>query len=366
MIVKQIELTDYRNIEQMRLEPDAHINVICGENAQGKTNLLESIYLFSGSKSFRGSKDSELIRIGADKKRGACVVIDFSTRYDTYCGKLEIKENRSAFLNQIPLKSVSELGDRFPAMIFSPRDLSLVQNGPEERRRFLDQGLSQLKSMYGDLLKNYRTALDQRNAVLKNIRVNLDWAVNLEIWDSTLSVLGAKIIYQRDQYLHRLSKYALRFFDGLGGAGEALAFKMVKTIASQSEQKEEIAQSFLTGLEQSREKDIACGFTTVGPHRDDLDFRINGLSVKGFGSQGQQRSVALAVKMGEAYVLEEIYEEAPVVLLDDVMSELDQRRQNYILNHIDRFQVFITCCDKDTVLRLREGKTFSISGGRLL
>lgn len=349
----------------MALQPGGHINIIYGENAQGKTNLLESIYLLTGSRSFRGSKDSELIQIGTDKKTGAVVKIDFSTRYDDFCGKVEIKENRTAYLNDVPLKTTSQLSDQFPAMLFAPRDLNLVQNGPEERRRFLDQGLCQLRSLYGDLLKNYRTALEQRNAILKNIRAGLDWVVNLEIWDSTLAAMGAKIMYQRDQYLKRLSSYSISFFEGLGSHGEKLEISIMKTVGEELSDKEALESALLKGLEESREKDIASGFTTVGPHRDDMEFRINGLPVKAFGSQGQQRSVALALKMGEAYVLEEIYEEAPVILLDDVMSELDKSRQNYILNHIEQFQVFITCCDKNTVLRLREGETFRISGGRL-
>lgn len=365
MIINNIELSDFRNISLMCMEADPHMNVIYGENAQGKTNLLEAIYLLSGSRSFRGAKDSELIRVGADKKKGACITAAFSTKYDSYCGKFKIKENRSAYLNDVPLKSVGELGDIFPAMVFSPRDLALVQNGPEERRKFLDQGLCQLRSLYGELIKNYRTALDQRAAILKNIRANMDWTINLDIWDSTLAALGAKIIYQRDQYLNRLSQYTMDFFQGLGGEKESLELKMIKTIGTDCIEKDQIESALMKGLEENREKDIACGFTTVGPHRDDLDFRINGMSVKGFGSQGQQRSVALAVKMGEAYVLEAVYEEAPVILLDDVMSELDQRRQNYIMNHIQKFQVFITCCDKNTVLRLREGKTFQIKDGAL-
>lgn len=365
MIIKKLDFLNYRNIEKLCLEPDAAMNIIYGENAQGKTNLLEGIYLFTGSKSFRGSRDAELIRFGEESKT-AEITVDFSTRYDIYCGKLAIKENRTAFLNQIPLKTTRELGEYFPAMLFAPKDLGLVQSGPEERRSFLDQGLFQLKTKYGELLKNYRTALDQRNAILKNIRANLDWVINLEIWDVTLAALGTKIIYQREQYLKRLEKYAVPFYQGLSGTTEILAMTLARTIDTDSNDQQVIEKKLLQSLEANREKDIACGFTTAGPHRDDLIFTINGLPVKAFGSQGQQRSVALAVKMGEAYILEEVYEEAPVILLDDVMSELDQQRQNYILNHINQFQVFITCCDKDAILRMKKGKAFYISQGALI
>lgn len=365
MILTKLEVTDFRNITQITLIPAPHMNVIYGENAQGKTNLLESIYLFSNGKSFRGSKDSELIRMGVERKKGANLIASFSTKYDHYCGKIKIADNRSASLNDVNIKSFGEMGDHFPAMLFSPKDLGLIQNGPEERRRFLDQGLAQLRSVYGELIKNYRTALEQRNAVLKNIRINMDWKINLDIWDETLCTLGAKIIYQRNAYLKRLLNYTLEFFAGLGG-GETMELHMLQTVNCACEKQENIARAMQIGLEENREKDIACGFTSVGPHRDDLEFQINGLPVRTYGSQGQQRSAALALKMGEACVLEEVYEEAPIVLLDDVMSELDERRQNYILNHIERFQVFITCCDKNTVLRLREGKTFHIAGGKLI
>lgn len=365
MIITKLELKNYRNIIAMVLEPDPHINVIYGENAQGKTNLLESIYYLSAGKAFRGSKDSDLVRFESKREEKTEITAMFSTTYDSFCGKVILKESRSGQINGIPIKTLSELGDQFPAVIFSPKDLNLIKDGPEERRRFLDNGLYQIKSSYGGLLKNYKTALEQRNALLKNIRANMDWRINLEVWDQAVARIGAKIIYQRDCYLARILNYAVLFFDGLGGETEKLEMRMIKTVVTQDCVTEAIEQKMMEELLKSQEKDIECGFTTVGPHRDDIEFLINGNAVKNYGSQGQQRSTVLALKMGEAYVLNEVYEENPIVLLDDVMSELDLRRQNYILNHINQFQVFITCCDKETILRLKEGKTFLIEQGTI-
>lgn len=366
MILKKLLIENYRNIKTIEIIPDERINVIYGENAQGKTNIIESIFIFSGSHSFRGNKDSELVMIGKKENEKTELTCHFSTTYDEYCGKIIISNKRFCWLNDVNLKSPNEMSDNFPVVVFSPKDLDLVKDGPEERRKFLDNGLFQLKASYGELLKTYRHALDQRNAVLKNIKFGSENEKNLDIWDNTLSIIGSKIIFQREKYVQNLSIYSQNFFCGLSNKKETLELSVDKTVETNSENIKEIEEKMFQRLQETRQKDVAWGYTSVGPHRDDLNIIINDLSAKSYGSQGQQRSASLAIKMGEAYIINEVFQETPIVLLDDVLSELDEKRQSYILNNIDMFQVFITCCDAESVLRLKKGRKFHISKGKII
>lgn len=366
MIIKKLIIENYRNIEKIEIIPDERINVIYGENAQGKTNLIEAIFIFCGSRSFRGNKDNELVKIGKEENKKTKLACDFSTNYDEYCGKINIENKRYCKLNDVFLKSPSEMAEKFPVVVFSPKDLDLVKDGPEERRRFIDNSLFQLRISYGELLKNYKHALEQRNAILKNIKNATDKEENLDIWDLSLSKAGSRIIFQREKYVEKLSIYANEFFCGLSNEKEKLDLSIDKTVLCDTNNVLDIEKNILEAMNESRKKDISWGFTSVGPHRDDLNIQINGMSAKSFGSQGQQRSGALAIKMGEAHIINEVFEEKPIILLDDVLSELDEKRQSFILNNIDEFQVFITCCDAENVLRLKKGKKFHICKGKII
>lgn len=362
MKIHSIDIENYRNIEKLSLTFD-NVNIIFGENAQGKTNLIEAIYLFTGSKSFRGVKDKELIRFDEPFSR---LKIEFENKSRQQNAEIFIDKKRTASLNGIKKKSAAALGEELKAVIFSPVHLSMVKDGPSERRKFIDNALCQLKSNYRSVLKEYNRALAQRNMLLKDVSKNSSLADMLYIWDRNLAVSGAKIIYQRSKYVETLLPYAKDIFNGLSGGKEKIDLLLKGSFDYNNLTVSDIENQLIAAFESSRGNDLMNRITTVGPHRDDMDILINGKSARNFGSQGQQRSCVLALKLAEASLLKEMTEDEPLALLDDVMSELDLSRQDYILNHIRDWQVFITCCDANTVLRLKQGKTFHISNGGLI
>ena len=362
MKINSIKIENFRNIENLSLDFDDNVNIIYGENAQGKTNLIEAIYLFTGSKSFRGVKDSELIRFNCEYSR---LYIDFVNKEREQNAEIFIDSKRNAKLNGIRKKSASMLGDELKAVIFSPVHLSMVKDGPLERRKFIDNALCQLKSGYRNVLHEYNRCLIQRNMLLKDIAKNYSLVDMLYIWDRNLAVSGAKIIYQRQKYIEALMPYAKDIFSGLSGGKEEIDLVLKGEFEYKNLNIEEIESNIVKALEKNRGEDILNRVTQTGPHRDDMEILINGKSARKFGSQGQQRSCVLALKLAEASLLKELTQDEPLALLDDVMSELDISRQDYILNHIKDWQVFITCCDANTILRLKKGKTFHIVNGGL-
>lgn len=362
MKINSIKIENFRNIENLSLDFDDNVNIIYGENAQGKTNLIEAIYLFTGSKSFRGVKDSELIRFNCEYSR---LNIDFVNKEREQNAEIFIDSKRNAKLNGIKKKSALMLGDELKAVIFSPVHLSMVKDGPLERRKFIDNALCQLKSGYRNVLHEYNRCLIQRNMLLKDIAKNYSLVDMLYIWDRNLAVSGAKIIYQRQKYIEALMPYAKDIFSGLSGGKEEIDLVLKGEFEYKNLSIEEIESNIVKALEKNRGEDILNRVTQTGPHRDDMEILINGKSAKKFGSQGQQRSCVLALKLAEASLLKELTQDEPLALLDDVMSELDISRQDYILNHIKDWQVFITCCDANTILRLKKGKTFHIVNGGL-
>ena len=362
MKINSISIENFRNIEKLDLDFD-DVNIIYGQNAQGKTNLIEAIYLFTGSKSFRGVKDRELIRFGCNFSK---LKIDFESENRNQTAEIRIDGKRTAYLNGIKKKSPSALGEELKAVIFSPVHLSMVKDGPSERRRFIDNALCQLKYNYRNVLKEYNRALSQRNMLLKDISKNSSLADMLYIWDKNLAATGAKIIYQRNKYVEALLPFAKEVFDGLSSGREEIDLVLKGPFDYRELSLKEIENKLLKKKKKSRGSDFMNRITTAGPHRDDMEILINSKSARTYGSQGQQRSCVLALKLAEASLLKEMTQNEPLALLDDVMSELDITRQDYILNHIKNWQVFITCCDADTVLRLKKGKTFHIENGGIV
>lgn len=361
MKINSIQIKNYRNIENLNLEFD-DVNIIWGENAQGKTNLIEAIYLFTGLKSFRGAKDSQLIKFNEEK---SCLFLEFEENTRKQNAEIIIKNKRYVKLNGINKKSPTALGEEIKAVVFSPVHLSMIKDGPSERRKFIDGALCQLKSNYRNLLKEYNRALVQRNTLLKDISTDPKLESMLYVWNQNLAKTGAKIIYQRLKYTEALSPYLKEIFSGLSSGTEEIELKYSSSQDYETDI-DNIEKKLLSALENSKMHDILNKTTTAGPHRDDIEVLINGNSARTYGSQGQQRSCVLAIKLAEASLLKEMTQLQPVALLDDVMSELDEKRQDYILNHIKNWQVFITCCDKETVLRLKKGKTFHIRRGNLI
>ena len=361
MKIKSINIENFRNIKDLSLDFE-DVNIIWGENAQGKTNLIEAIYLFTGGKSFRGAKDNQLVMMGEEQSR---LKISFEGSGREQNAEINIKNKRVASLNGVKKKSAAALSDEIKAVIFSPVHLTMIKDGPGERRKFIDAALCQLKSNYRNLLKEYNRCLNQRNTLLKDLKNNPELESLLYIWNKNCAISGAKIIYQRLKYIEALTPFVKDIFSGISSGNENIDIKYVSTV-EYSEDVAEIEKKLLRALENNKYQDMQNRATSVGPHRDDIEILINGSSARIYGSQGQQRSCVLALKLAEANLLEQITKKEPIALLDDVMSELDEKRQDYILNHIKNRQVFITCCDKETILRLKKGKTFHINKGSLI
>ena len=361
MKINSIILKNYRNIENLSLN-FGDVNIIWGENAQGKTNLLEAIYLFSGGKSFRGAKDKELIKFNENKSD---LKLNFTNNDREQTAQLIIDNRRHALLNDIKKKSASALSEEIKVVIFSPSHLSMIKDGPIQRRNFIDGALCQLKYNYRNLLKEYNKALLQRNILLKDITKNSSLESMLYVWNNQLAKIGSKIIYQRLKYIEALKPYLVDIFDGISSGREKIEIKYSSKIDYISDIKD-IEHKLNMQYIDNQGVDIINKITTIGPHRDDIEILINGKSARSYGSQGQQRSCVLAMKLAEASLLKEMTNNEPIALLDDVMSELDEKRQDYILNHIKNWQVFITCCDANTILRLKEGKTFHIVNGQVV
>ena len=362
MKINALELENYRNIEKLSLTFN-DVNIIYGENAQGKTNLIEAIYLFTGAKSFRGVRDKELIKFGCDFSK---LKIDFTNKSRKQTAEIMIKNKREATLNGVKKKSPVLLGEELKAVIFSPVHLSMIKDGPGERRKFADSALCQIKSGYRNILKEYNKALAQRNSLLKDIAFNSSLSDMLYIWDKSFAKYGAKIIYQRQKYIEALIPYAKEIFNGLSNGREDIDLVLTGAFDYKNLTLDEIENKMMIALQNNRQADMIMKITTIGPHRDDIEILINGKSARKYGSQGQQRSCVLALKLAEASLLREKTQDEPVALLDDVMSELDEGRQDYILNHIKDWQVFITCCDPASILRLKQGKTFHINDGKAI
>lgn len=354
MRIKSLKIENFRNIKNLEIFPSGEMNVIFGENAQGKTNIIEAIWLFTGAKSFRGAKDEELKRFESEK---ASLKLEFEAEKIEKTAQIEIKDKRNAFLNEKPLKSVSHLAGNFNAIIFSPADLRLLSDGPKVRRKFLDQAICQLYPTYIEILREYTKAVTQRNKILKDFKSNSSVLPLLDVFEEKIAQIGEKIIKYRLRYIEILKEFIPNIYKGISNGQENLEIEYISSKKT---------KNLLEELKNSRKEDMFTYKTSVGPHRDDLEFKINGISAKNFGSQGQKRSVALSLKLAEAEILNKKTGEYPICLLDDIMSELDPKRQNFILNHIKEMQTFLSCCDPETLKNLKEGKRFEIKNGEVL
>lgn len=361
MYINEIKIENFRNIDFMGIFPDKEINVIYGQNGQGKTNLLEAIWLFTGCKSFRASKDSELVQF---ERENAKISMSFQTEFRENNAAIFIDKKRTANLNGVSLASPRELIGKYYSVVFSPIHLSLIKDGPINRRKFIDTAISQIDNMYAKKLTYFNHLIQQKNALLKNAAENPSLLDTLDIWDEKIALAGAEVICDRINYIKMLQKKATDIYSGISGEREELGIKYLSNVRYESEEKQDIARIYFESMQKHRPNDLYLKNTTTGPHRDDIEILINGISARKFGSQGQQRSASLALKLGEAEIIKDLKGEHPVILLDDVMSELDSTRQNYILNKMTGKQVFITCCEKETVSRLCAGKVFKIENGK--
>ncbi len=343
MIIKSIELKNFRNYESLDLTFDSGTNILYGKNAQGKTNILEAAYLSGTTKSHKGSKDKEMVRFGEQEAHIRTTVIKQEKEYQI---DMHLKQNRSKgiAINKVPIKKASELFGILNIVFFSPEDLNIIKNGPTERRRFLDSELCQLDKIYLSDLTNYNKILNQRNKLLKDMVYRPDLEETLPIWNLQLLETGKKIIRRRQRFVEELGEIVHEIHYRISGEKEELTLTYEPSATE---------QNFEAELERVAARDKKLCQTSVGPHRDDLLFSIRDVDIRKFGSQGQQRTSALSLKLSEIELVKRSIHDTPVLLLDDVLSELDSDRQNFLLNNIYDTQTMITCTGLDEFVRNR-------------
>lgn len=337
MIVESIKLNNFRNYDKLELSFDSGTNLFYGDNAQGKTNILESVYLCGTTRSHKGSKDREMIRFGQEEAH-ICMTI---RKHDTpYRVDMHLKKNKSKgiAINGVRARKAGELIGLGNFVFFSPEDLNIIKNGPAERRRFLDMELCQLDKIYLYHLSNYNKALVQRNRLLKDYAFYREAAAMLEVLDEQLAEHGSVLIRLRGSFTERLNEIICGIHSNLSGQREHLFLEYEKDVDT---------EEFLQRLRANRERDVKTRVTNSGPHRDDLCFRIDDVDIRKFGSQGQQRTAALSLKLAEIEIVKRNIKDTPVLLLDDVLSELDGSRQKYLLENIHDIQTMITCTGVD-------------------
>ena len=362
MKVLELSFKNYRNLKNGNFTPDSGVNIICGNNAQGKTNLLEAIWLFTGGRSFRGTKDSDLITF--KKKKSDLSMCLFSDERNQSL-KISLDENsRKVAVNEVTKKQASELIGNFCAVAFSPIHLALIKDGPAARRKFLDTAICQIQPLYAKTIFKYIHTLSQRNCLLKEIKYKKSLYSTLEIWDEKLAIFAANLILKRIKYIELLKDLSKEAYEKISRNNEKLEIRYeTNNYGKENIETQNLVEQIKEKLKKAHNEDIAVGFTTIGPHRDDFKILIDGKSAKMFSSQGQQRSAVLAMKLSEATILNKICKKSPVILLDDVMSELDSYRQDYILNSFSNEQIFITCCETETLKKLKCGTSFTIDNG---
>lgn len=342
MKIESITLHNFRNYADESILMGDGINIFYGENAQGKTNILEAVYLFSSAKSHRGAKDKELIRFSSPE---AQISMKFYSQQRSQEAKMYFYQNKNKqlFINEIEQKKIKALLGIFSTVIFSPEDLELIKDGPEARRRFLDTDISQLRPNYYKILKDYGRVLEMRNNLLKKEKIDKDL---LEVYSMKLAKYGAKIMIHRQLFIDKMKQKAKEIYFFISDKKEELSISYRPSIDKTYELKEkEIVPKLYEAL--SSGEDILRRSTLKGPHRDEVIFLIDGKDAKSYCSQGQQRSIVLSLKLAEFVFMEEVLGESPVLLLDDILSELDAKRREKLISFIKDNQTIITCTDKD-------------------
>lgn len=357
IFINKLHLENFRNYEFLDVDFDSQMNIIYGNNAQGKTNILESIYLCATSKSHRTSSTKELIRFEEDQ---AHITLSIQNEMNEDIIDVHLKDNNKKIIsvNKENIKKMNELFGTVKIVFFSPEDLGLIKNGPKERRKFIDLELCQINPLYYYHLKSYYQVLKQRNNLLKLIKKDQSLMDQLDVWDIQLIQYGLKVIEYREKFIEELKPFFKKHHFDISGQKEVIDLIYEKNV---------IQEDFERKLQRNVKSDLLLGSTTVGPHKDDLCFLINQVDIRKYGSQGQQRTAALSLKLSEIDIIRNIADEKPILLLDDVLSELDQFRQNYIISNINDIQTLITCTGLEDSLRnnKRIGKLIHIENGRL-
>ena len=360
MFIKRLQMLNYRNYNALDIELCPNVNVFMGDNAQGKTNILEAIYYCAFAKSHRTSKDKELINWNGEH---AFISVDVvRERLDKRIDISILKDGKKSIrINKIKIKKIGELFGNFNVVMFSPEDLRIIKDSPGVRRKFIDMELCQLNPKYYYNLVQYNKVLNERNILLRNRNTSSEM---LEIYDMQLVEFGYNIIRDRIKYIESLNKYAEKIHSDITSGKEKINFKYISTIKDL----ENIKENFYTLLEKNRSKDCDRGITSIGPHRDDFFVYINDIDTKSYGSQGQQRTAVLTMKFSSLEIIKELTGEFPVLLLDDVLSELDFNRKKYILSTIGQIQTVITCTGIEDLYEYldEKAKVFKVKNGEIV
>ena len=361
MIIKSLELADFRNYDNLKIDFSSGTNILYGDNAQGKTNILEAIYVSATTKSHKGSKDKEIIGFGKEEAHIRTILEKDGAEYRV---DMHLRGNRSKgiAIDGQKIKRASDLIGMLNVVFFSPEDLSIIKNGPSERRRFMDMELCQLDQIYLNSLSKYNKLVVERNKVLKDLFEHPENSVLLDVQDKQLCEYGSIIIKAREKFITELNEIIRPIHEKLTGGKELLSVYYEPNVEQSDFEKK---------LSSSRKKDIYAKQTTVGPHKDDFSFIVrkssedDGIDIRKYGSQGQQRTASLSLKLSEIEIVKKSKKENPVLLLDDVLSELDSNRQNYLLNTIGNIQTIITCTGLDEFVnnRFEIDKLFRVTDG---
>lgn len=357
MIIKSLSLQNYRNYRTLCLDFDPDTNIFYGDNAQGKTNILEAVYVSGTTKSHRSSKDRELISFSEDEAHIRTLIEKNGMEHKI---DMHLRKNRTKgiAIDGVPIRKASELFGIIHFVFFSPEDLSIIKNGPSERRRFLDMELCQLDRIYLHHLSDYNKIVLQRNRILKDMAFRSDYRDVLDVLNVQMVEYGSQVIVRRRRFTEELNEIIGQIHSRLTGGQEQIVLHYEADTGE---------TSFADQLRKNMERDLRQKTTTTGPHRDDLSFLVNGIDIRKFGSQGQQRTAALSLKLSEIELVKRTIRDTPVLLLDDVLSELDSSRQNYLLNSIQNVQTMITCTGLDEFIdhRFSVNKIYRVVNGNV-
>ncbi len=367
MILNRLELDFFRNYTHLEAQFDPGVNLIYGDNAQGKTNLLEAIAYLSSARSHRSRYDRELIMLGIDSAflKGE---VESREREFTLEVKLVRGRGRQLFSNGVRLRSAGELSGIFTTVLFCPEDLYLIREGGAARRRFLDGAICQLRPRYAAALAEYNRLYEHKTRILRDWPDNPSLLDTLDDFNLRMAQTGAILIHYRAHFVRRLGERAPAIHADFSGGGEKLGLRYctVSTVNDPQRSPRELLPLLLDHQERHRQAELDSRQCLSGPHKDDVEVELDGLSAKTYGSQGQTRTAALSLKLAQREIFREETGQWPALLLDDVLSELDSRRQAFVLNRIQGGQVFITCCEEEKLEGLEGGKAFHIQGGRLV
>lgn len=354
MYFKKVKLKNFRNYKEQEIEFNKNINIFLGKNAQGKTNILESLFIMGLGKSFRTNKDQDMIAFGEKNSKVISVISDEEDKRETEIEINYLQEGKLLKIDGQRLERSADLLENIYIVVFSPDDLKIIKEGPENRRRFLDRELCQIKPVYYSDLGNYKKILKQRNQLLKDKNNDLKL---FEVFNESLADYGTRIVKERENFIKRLQIISSDIHSKITSNQEKLEIIYETKISDK--------ENYLKHLEKDFEYDFYKGHTSFGPHKDDLCIKINGTDIRDFGSQGQQRTAALSMKLAEIGIIKQETGENAVLLLDDVLSELDKTRQQYLIEAMKDIQVFITATDieKDLMDKLPKGNTYFVDNG---